>query len=154
MDLNPKQRAGLNIAALVHDIGKISIPSEILSKPGPLTPIELRLIKEHSRAGYEILSPIDFPWPIAEIVYQHHEAIDGSGYPRELKGGEILLEARILAVADTVEAISSHRPYRPALGTEYALRELQNLTGLKYDPDVVAACCRVFENGFAWTRKS
>jgi PAS domain S-box-containing protein/putative nucleotidyltransferase with HDIG domain len=150
MDLSEQELSGLKIAALVHDIGKISIPSEILSKPGHLNPLEYQLITSHSKAGYDILRPIEFPWPIAEIVYQHHEAMDGSGYPRGLKGEEILLEARILAVADMVEAVSSHRPYRAALGTEYALQELNKARGLKYDTEVVEACVHVFSKGFAW----
>lgn len=150
MNLSEQKLSGLKIAALVHDIGKISIPSEILSKPGHLSHLEYRLITNHSKAGYDILSPIEFPWPIAEIVYQHHEAIDGSGYPRGLKGEEILLEARILAVADMVEAVSSHRPYRAAFGTQYALQELDKDRGLKYDPEVVEACVQIFSKGFAW----
>ena len=140
---------GIRLAALIHDIGKIQVPSEILSKPGKLTEIEFELIKSHSQVGYDILKEIEFPWPIADIVYQHHERLDGSGYPRGLKGDEIMLQARIIAVADVVEAMSSHRPYRAALGTEEALAELKEKRGISYDPDVVDACLRLFkEKGF------
>ncbi|ACR79836.1 HD domain-containing phosphohydrolase [Kosmotoga olearia] len=141
------------MAGLVHDIGKISIPSEILVKPGSLTPIEWQIIKSHPEAGYEILKEIKFPWPIADIVLQHHERMDGSGYPKGLKNGEILLEARILAVADVVEAMSSHRPYRPALGIDNALEEIDKNAGKLYDPDVVQACLKIFKEGFSFNRK-
>lgn len=150
MHLESGRRAGLHVAALVHDIGKISIPAEILSKPGQLSNIEQQLIKIHPHSGYEILKPIEFPWPIAEIVFQHHEAFDGSGYPRGLSGEQILLEARIISVADMVEAISSDRPYRPALGIEAAIVQLRELSGIKYDPEVVDACLKVFDRGFSW----
>lgn len=150
MGLEPKIRAGLSVAALLHDIGKISVPSEILTKPGRLTQIEYELIKAHSKTGYEILGAIEFPWPVAEIVYQHHEAYDGSGYPRGLSGENILLEARILAVADAFEAMSSHRPYRAALGMEFAMGEMQSLSGKRYDPEIVEHCSRVLVEGFTW----
>ncbi len=150
MRLAPEKRAGLHIAALVHDIGKISIPTEILAKPNLLTPSEMLLIRTHPKVGFEILRKIDFPWPVAEIVYQHHEAYDGSGYPRGLSGDKILLEARILCVADMVEATSSDRPYRPAMGIDHALEQLLKLRGVKYDPAIVDACVEVFEKGFSW----
>lgn len=136
------------MAGLVHDIGKISIPSEILVKPGALTLLEWEIIKSHPEEGYEILKEIKFPWPIADIVLQHHERMDGSGYPKGLKNGEILLEARILAVADVVEAMSSHRPYRPALGIDKALEEISKKAGKLYDQDVVQACMQIFRKGF------
>jgi len=121
----PKDRVeGIKIAALIHDVGKINLPAEILSKPGKLSEIEFGLIKNHPQKGYEILKTIDFPWPVAEIVLQHHEKMNGSGYPRGLKRDEILLEAKIICVADVVEAMSSHRPYRPALGINKALEEI------------------------------
>lgn len=151
-DLNlPKERVhGLRVAALLHDIGKaLFIPTEILSKPGKLTELEMALIREHPKAGYDVLKGVEFPWPVAEAVYQHHERVDGSGYPRGLKGDEILLEARILAVADVVEAMSSHRPYRPAHPLERALVEVRTHRGTLYDPAVVDACLRVFQQGFA-----
>jgi len=140
---------GIRISALVHDIGKISIPAEILSKPTKLNEIEYSLIKDHSQIGYDILKTIDFPWPVAQIILQHHERIDGSGYPQGLKGNKILLEARIMGVADVVEAISSHRPYRPALGIDKALEEISQNKGILYDPEVVDICIKLFkEKGF------
>lgn len=149
MGLAPERVRGLRVAALLHDLGKaLYVPIEILSKPGKLTDLEMALIRQHPRAGYEILSKVNFPWPVADIVYQHHERLDGSGYPRGLRGEEILLEARILAVADVVEAMSSHRPYRPALGVEKALEEIREKAGKLYDPEVVEACLRVFQRGF------
>lgn len=150
MGLSKDQVHGLWIAAILHDIGKaLAVPIEILSKPGKLTEQEMGLIRQHPRAGYEVLKDVEFPWPVAEIVYQHHERLDGSGYPRGLKGEEILLEARILAVADVVEAMSSHRPYRPALGIEAALSELEKGKGKLYDPAVVDACLTLFrKKGF------
>ncbi|MBA7547115.1 hypothetical protein ES705_39517 [subsurface metagenome] len=140
---------GIKIAALIHDVGKINLPAEILSKPGKLSEIEFNLIKNHSQIGYDILKKVDFPWPIAEIVFQHHEKINGSGYPRGLKGDEILLEAKIICVADVVEAMSSHRPYRPALGTDKALNEINKNKGIFYDTEAVDACLKLFkEKGF------
>ncbi len=137
----PEDRVqGIRMAALIHDIGKIYAPAEILSKPGQLTELEFGLIKTHPQVGRDILKTVEFPWPIAEIVYQHHEALDGSGYPEGLSGEEITLDARILAVADVVEAMSSHRPYRAALGIETALEEVSRNRGVLYDPDVVDAC--------------
>lgn len=152
----PEQKVyGLHLAGIVHDLGKIHIPAEILSKPGKLTKIEYEMIKTHPEAGYEILKNVDFLWPIAQTVLQHHEHVDGSGYPAGLKGDQILLEARIIAVADVVEAISSHRPYRPALGIEAALQELQDKRGKFYDPAVVDVCVKLFsENAFSFSGKS
>jgi putative two-component system response regulator len=145
MDVQGEKAKGLEMAAQIHDIGKIRIPSEILSKPGQLSDIEFALIKTHPKVGYEILRPIEFPWPVAEIVYQHHEKMDGSGYPRGLSGKEILLEAKILAVADVVEAMAFHRPYRPALGIDKALTEIVRGKGRLYEPEVVKACLAVFK---------
>jgi HD-GYP domain-containing protein (c-di-GMP phosphodiesterase class II) len=137
------------VAGSIHDIGKLSVPAEILSKPTKLTNLEFSLIKEHSLSGYEMLKYVESPWPLAEIVCQHHERIDGSGYPRNLKGDEILLEARILAVADVVEAMGSHRPYRPTLGIEAALEEIEKNKGVIYEDTVVDACLRLFrEKGY------
>jgi len=147
MGLAEEQIHGLHLAGVVHDLGKISIPAEILSKPGKLTPIEFLLVKSHAQAGYEILKDIDFPWPIATIVWQHHERCDGSGYPRGLKGGDILLESSIMAVADVVEAMGSHRPYRATLGIDAALREIERGRGIQYDPAVVDACLKLFREG-------
>jgi len=137
---------GIKLCALIHDIGKISIPAEILSRPGKLGPEMLSIIKTHPRSGYEIICGIDFPWPLAEVVLQHHERMDGTGYPEGLKGDEILFEARILAVADVVEAMASHRPYRAGLGVGKALEEIERGKGLEYDPDVVDACLKVFSD--------
>ncbi len=137
------------MAGVIHDIGKISIPAEILSKPTKLTDIELQLIHVHSQVGYDILNEIEFLWPIAQIVLQHHERMDGSGYPNGIKGDEILIESRILAVTDVVEAIASNRPYRPAQGLDVALEEISMNRGILYDADVVDACLRLFnEKGF------
>jgi HD-GYP domain-containing protein (c-di-GMP phosphodiesterase class II) len=145
MNLPKEQITGIRLAGVIHDLGKIALPAEILAKPSHLSGIELDLIRTHPKAGYDILAKVPFPWPIAEIVYQHHEKVDGSGYPRALKGEEILLEARIMAVADTVEAMSSHRPYRPALGLEAAMDELLRNSGKAFDPTVVDACLQVFK---------
>ena len=140
----------LRLAGLVHDVGKLTVPAEILNKPSLLTPIEFELIKGHAAAAHEILKPIDFEYPVADIVAQHHERLDGSGYPAGLKDGEILPEARILAVADVVEAMASHRPYRAALGLEAALDEVRSGAGTRYEAAAVAACERVFERGFVF----
>jgi len=137
---------GIKLCALIHDIGKISIPAEILSRPGKLGPEMFSIIKTHPRSGYEIICGIDFPWPLADVVLQHHERMDGSGYPEGLKGDEILFEARILAVADVVEAMASHRPYRAGLGIGKALEEIERGKGLEYDPEVVDACLKVFSD--------
>jgi PAS domain S-box-containing protein/putative nucleotidyltransferase with HDIG domain len=144
MRLNAEQKEFITTAAVMHDIGKLSIPAEILSKPSKLSPIEFDLIKTHPEAGYNILKDIRFPWPVALVILQHHERMNGSGYPNNLKGGDMLLEARIIAVADVVEAISSHRPYRAALGIDFALDEISKNRGTLYDPDVVDACLKLF----------
>jgi PAS domain S-box-containing protein len=138
----------IRVAGKLHDIGKLTIPAEILSKPGKLTPLEYELVKGHSEAAYEMLSQVDIGWPLAEMVRQHHERMDGSGYPRGLLGEEMLVEARILAVADVVEAMSSHRPYRPSLGMPEAIAEIERFAGACYDEDVVAACVRIVGAGF------
>lgn len=149
MGMDEHRLKGLEVACLVHDIGNVSIPAEIMVKPARLTPIEYKMIRTHSQAGYEVLKDIDFPWPVAEIALQHHERLDGSGYPRGLKGMEILLEAWILAVADTVEAMGSHRPYRASLGIDRALAEIERGRGTVYDPLVADSCLRIFrEKGF------
>jgi putative two-component system response regulator len=133
----------------VHDVGKIAVPAEILAKPTRLTTAEYALVKDHAQLGFEILQEVEFPWPVAEVARQHHERLDGSGYPRGLKDGEILLEARILAVADVVEAMSSHRPYRPGIGIAAALAEIERGAGAQYDADAAAACLRLFrEKGY------
>jgi len=144
LQLTEAQIEGIHLAGVVHDVGKIQVPAEILSKPGGLTDIEFMLIKEHARNGYELLKTVDYPWPIAQIVLQHHERLDGTGYPQGLKGDEILLEARIIAVADVVESITSHRPYRPSLGVDAALEEIERNRGVYYDPQVVDACIKLF----------
>ena len=144
LGLDQERIEGIRLAGSIHDIGKLSIPAEILSKPSKLTNIEFSLVKEHPRSGYEMLKNIESPWPLAEIVYQHHERIDGSGYPRHLKGDNIILEARIMGVADVVEAMASHRPYRAALGIEIALEEIEKNKGILYDIDVADACLRLF----------
>src|SRR5512135_296713 len=144
MGLPEAQIEGLYLASVVHDVGKIKVPAEILSKPGKLTALEFSLIKQHAQAGYEILKEVDFPWPIAQFVLQHHERLDGSGYPQGLKGDAILPEARILGVADVIEAMASHRPYRPGLGIDAALSEISNHRGTLYDPEVVDAALVLF----------
>ena len=147
MGLSEERIHGLRLAGVVHDLGKISIPAEILTKPGKLTPIEFMLIQGHAQAGYEILKDIDFPWPIATVVWQHHERLDGSGYPQGLKGDDILLESKIIAVADVVETMASHRPYRPTLGIDAALQEIERGRGIQYDPAVADACLKLFREG-------
>ena len=143
---------GIRLTASIHDIGKIHVPAEILSYPGQLPEIEYALVRKHAEVGYEILKNVDFPWPVAEMVYQHHERLDGSGYPRGLKGDQIMLGARIIAVADVVEAIALYRPYRPGLGIDAALAEIEQNRGRQYDPDVVDACLRLFrQEGFKFT---
>jgi putative nucleotidyltransferase with HDIG domain len=144
-----KEVTALRMAGTLHDIGKINIPSEILSKPGRLNKIEFDLIKTHPATGREILKSIDFPWPVCQAVSQHHERLDGSGYPAGLKDAEICIDAKILAVADIVSAMSCHRPYRPALGVDQALEEITRHRGILYDPASVDACYRLFkEKGF------
>jgi putative nucleotidyltransferase with HDIG domain len=148
MGLPEEQIEGIRMAGLIHDIGKINIPAEILTKPGHLSEIQYNMVKIHPQVGCDILREIKFPWPVAQIVLQHHERMDGSGYPQGLSGDAIILEARILAVADTVEAMSSHRSYRAAHGIERALDEISRNRGTLYDPEVVNACLRLFEKGF------
>jgi PAS domain S-box-containing protein/putative nucleotidyltransferase with HDIG domain len=151
MGLTEEQFDGLRMAGLVHDIGKFSVPVEILNKPGRISETEFNIIKVHPQAGYNILKEIEFPWPVAQIVLQHHERLDGSGYPQGLKNGGIMLEAKILAVADVVEAMASHRPYRPALGIDTALEEIAKNQGILYDTEIVDICKRLFiEKGFTF----
>ena len=144
MNLSRDQIEGIRMAASIHDMGKISIPAEILSMPRKLSKLEFDLVKTHSQAGHDIIKDIDFPWPIANIILQHHERINGSGYPHGLRGDNILLEARILAVADVVEAMASYRPYRPALGLDTALEEITRNKNILYDGEVVEACLKIF----------
>lgn len=149
MNLPDKQVEAIQTASALHDIGKMYIPAEILSKPGQLTEVERMLIETHPQAGYDIVKSIPFADPIADILIQHHERLDGSGYPQGLSGSQILLEARIIAVADVVEAMSSHRPYRPSFGLDTALQEIIRYKGRLYDPGVVEACVNIFrERGF------
>jgi putative two-component system response regulator len=144
----------LRLAAFVHDIGKVGIPTEILSKPGKLSETEMSLVRIHCQIGFDILKNVKFPWPIAEIVFQHHERINGSGYPLGLKGPQILLEAKILGVADVVEAMSSHRPYRPALDLAVALEEISLHQGILYEREVVQTCLRLFnKRGFTLSER-
>ncbi|MCX6568488.1 MAG: HD domain-containing protein [Candidatus Aminicenantes bacterium] len=147
MNLPWEKTEGLRLAGIIHDIGKIAVPTEIMTKHGRLTNSEFKLIKDHPRVGYEIVKDISFPWPVAHIILQHHERLDGSGYPEGLVGDAILPEARILAVADVVEAICSLRPYRPALGLEKGLEEVRKGRGLCYDTRVVDACIKLFRDG-------
>jgi PAS domain S-box-containing protein/putative nucleotidyltransferase with HDIG domain len=152
MGLSQDKIEGIRMAGSIHDIGKLSIPSEILSKPTKLTEIEFSIIKAHAQKGYKMLKDMESPWPLAQIVYQHHERMNGSGYPRNLKGDEILIEARIMAVADVVEAMASYRPYRLALGIEAALEEIKKNKGILYDDTVVDTCLRLFrEKGYQLT---
>ena len=151
MGLDENVVTGVRVAALMHDVGKITVPSELLTKPGLLSEVEFELIKTHARASYDVLRGIDFRWPVAEVALQHHERLDGSGYPQGLDESHIILEARILAVADVVEAMASHRPYRAALGMGLALEEIEKNRGRLYDSDAVDACVALFqENGFAF----
>jgi PAS domain S-box-containing protein/putative nucleotidyltransferase with HDIG domain len=152
LGLDPVRIEGLRLGALIHDIGKVYVPAEILNRPGKLEEAQFVLIKSHPQVGYDIVKGIEFPWPLADMVVQHHERLDGSGYPRGLGEGAILLEARILAVADVVEAMASHRPYRAALPVEEALAEVEQHSGSLYDAEVVAVCVRLFrDKGFAWS---
>lgn len=152
LGIGGEQIEGIRLGALIHDIGKIYVPAEILSRPGKLTAAEFEIIKSHSQVGYDIIKDVRFPWPVGEMILQHHERLDGSGYPQGLKGEAIVIEARILAVADVVEAITSHRPYRPALGLDIALRAIADGRGTFYDADAVDTCIRLFrERGFAFT---
>jgi len=147
MSLTENFIEGLRIAGLLHDIGKISVPAEILSKPGKITQDEYNIIKQHCQIGYEILKGIEFPWPVAQIVLQHHERMNGSGYPQGLAGEEILLESKILSVADVIEAMSSHRPYRPGLGIDKALDEVMSNKSTFFDPVVADTCWDLFSTG-------
>ncbi len=143
------QKRCVHLAAVIHDIGKMYIPAELLSKPGKLSNIEYSFMRTHAEAGYDILKSVDLPYPIALVIYEHHERMDGSGYPQGLKGRRIMLEARILAVADVVEAMCSHRPYRPSLGIDKALEEIADNKGILYDETVVDVCIRLFkEKGY------
>jgi putative nucleotidyltransferase with HDIG domain len=144
MGLEEKKIEGIHWGALIHDIGKINLPAEILSKPSRLTDIEYSLVRGHPQVGYDILKDIEFPWPVADIAHQHHERVDGSGYPQGLKGEEICIEGRIVAVADVVEAMASDRPYRPGLGIDAALDEIKRGSGKQYDADVADACLKLF----------
>ena len=149
--LPEEQTRGIFLAGLIHDVGKINVPAEILSKPGKLTPLEMQFIRTHPQTGYDIIKGVEFPWPIAEAVLQHHERLDGSGYPRGLAGESVIVEARILAVADVVEAIMTHRPYRPSKGLDAALGEIGAGKGRLYDHAAVDACIALFRNkGFAF----
>jgi putative two-component system response regulator len=149
MGLPEKQIEGIAIGASLHDLGKMMVPLEILSKPGRLSPIEYQLVQSHAQAGYEVLKPIDFPWPIAKMVQQHHERLDGTGYPLGLRDNEIIQDAKVLTVADVVESMMSHRPYRPGLGIDLALAEIEKGKGVIYDPAAVDACVKLFrEKGF------
>lgn len=151
LGFSEKQIRGVHMAASIHDIGKIYVPAEILSKPNKLTEGEFMLIKSHCQIGYDILKNIEFPCPIAEIVLQHHERLNGSGYPQGLKDGDILLEAKILGVADVVEAMCSHRPYRSAPGIDKALEEILQNKGILFGPEMVDACLKLFkEKGFTF----
>lgn len=151
MGLDENRIHGVRLGAMIHDIGKVGVPAEILSKPSKLTSVEMQLIQEHATMGYNILKDINFPWPIAEIAHQHHERLDGSGYPSRLRGDAILLEARIVAVADVVESIASHRPYRPTLGMQAAIDEITHHRGTLYDSNAVDACLEVLNAGFEFT---
>ena len=143
--------ATITLASQIHDIGKISVPAELLSKPTKLTKEEFELIKKHPETGRDILKGFDFGMPIADIIYQHHENIDGSGYPQGISGKEILIESKVIRVADTVEAMASHRPYRPGLGIEVALEEIETKKGIYYDPNIVDICVMLFkEKGFCF----
>ncbi len=147
MDFPDERIMYLKMTGSIHDIGKISVPAEILSKPGRLSQAEMNIIREHPLTGYEILKEIEFPYPFADIIYQHHERLDGSGYPNGLKDEQIHLDAKILAVADVVEAMASHRPYRPALGIAIAKDEITKNKGRFYDPDIADICCKAIDNG-------
>ena len=146
LELSADRITGLRLAALIHDIGKVRVPAEILTNPNALTEAEMSIIKMHPALGYEVLKTLNLPWPVAEIVHQHHERLDGSGYPLGLKNGAIILEAKVLAVADVVEAIASHRPYRPARGIGDALDEIASKKNVLYDASVAEACMRVFRD--------
>jgi len=145
LGLDDDQRQGLLLGAGIHDIGKIAVPAEILTRPGRLSPLEMEMIRGHSAAGYDVLRDVAFPWRIADMVHQHHENFDGSGYPLGISGEEICLEARIIAVADMFDAMTSHRPYRAARHLDDAIEELREMSGIRYDPEVVRAMLRVID---------
>jgi putative nucleotidyltransferase with HDIG domain len=146
MGLSEWQAMSIYITGLLHDVGKVAVPTEILSKPGKINQDEFSIIKNHSRIGYDILQRIEFPWPVTKAILQHHERLNGSGYPAGLAGEEIIIEARILGVADVVEAMSSHRPYRTALGLASAMAEISSGKGVRYDSEVADACLRLLNN--------
>jgi putative nucleotidyltransferase with HDIG domain len=146
MKLSEEQITAIHVAATLHDIGKISVPSEILNKPGRLNDLEREIIKTHCKVANDLLINIEFPYPVAEIIFQHHERMDGSGYPRGLKGDNIAIEARIIGAADVMDAMSSYRPYRPALGVDAAMEEIVKFRGITYDPAVVDACVKIYKN--------
>ena len=146
MKLSEEQIAAIHVAATLHDIGKISVPSEILTKPGRLSDLEREIIKTHCKVARDIIINIEFPYPVAEIIFQHHERMDGSGYPRGLKGDKIAIEARIIGAADVIDAMASYRPYRPALGVDAAIEEIVKFKGITYDPAVVDACLKIYKN--------
>lgn len=155
MGLDPDRVEGLYLGSLIHDIGKISVPSDILSRPGRLNEMEYGLIQYHPAVGYDIVAELALPWPIKDMIIQHHERLDGSGYPNHCKGDEIILESRIVAVSDVVEAISSHRPYRAALGIDAGLSEIKRGSGVHYDKNVVKACLKLFkEKRFDWPNEA
>lgn len=149
MGLSEDKINGIRLVGFIHDLGKIYVPAEILNKPGQLTDVESKLIRTHAKVGFDILKKVEFPWPIAQVIIQHHERIDGSGYPSGISGKDILLEAKIIGVADAIEAIASHRPYRPSLGLDRALKEVSEKKGILYDHEVVNACLKLFnEKGY------
>ena len=150
LHLHPHVIQGLAFAARIHDIGKMGIPTEILTKPDVLNSFEIAMLRNHVQAGFNVIKHMRFPWPIAQTILQHHERIDGSGYPNQIRGSDIILEARILGVADTVEAMCSQRPYRKTPGQSAALEMIIRLSGVRFDPEVVDACVKVFENGFSF----
>jgi putative nucleotidyltransferase with HDIG domain len=147
MGLSDEQVYGIRVIGVVHDIGKMALPDEILSKPGVLNAEELSIVQTHPQVAYDVLKNLEFPWPVAQTVLQHHERVDGSGYPNKLAGEDIILEARILCVADVVESMVSHRPYRPAPGLEKAMEEIELNSGVLYDPMVADACSKLSSNG-------
>lgn len=149
LNLSEERIEGIFLGALIHDIGKIAVPSEILSRPGKLQDEDINYLKIHCRKGYEILKPVDFPWPVAEVALQHHEHLDGSGYPQGLRGNEIRMEARIICVADVVESLTAHRPYRPAHSIEEALLLINKGAGKWYDQHIVKICNRLFDAGYS-----
>lgn len=148
LKLDPHMIDGIRFAAKIHDIGKMAIPTEILTKPDALNTFESAMLRNHALAGFDVVKYMKFPWPVAQIILQHHERLDGSGYPNQIKGGEIIYEARVLAVADTVEAMTGRRPYRATPGLEAALKTIQAGSGILFDGEIVNACLKVFDEGF------